>query len=185
MPITHVLRYTIPEMGTKAKRDEPKAIQMVNLRPGQAADREAILALMRPGDYNRVNLKPTGFIVAETEGQIVGIGQIKRHRDGTPELASLVVAEPYRQQGIAGRIVQQLVDQHQQAHPTEGLYLFCLAALEHYYQRFGFQTVKRQQLPWPLWSMHLLGNSIGRLVHLAGGPAIHIRAMYHAARANA
>lgn len=185
MPIIQDLRYTIPEMPTKAKRDEPKAIQMVNLRPGQAADRGAILALMRPGDYNRVNLQPLCFIVAEVQGQIVGIGQIKRHRDGTPELASLVVAEQYRQQGIGGRIVQELVDQHQRAHPTEGLYLFCLAELEHYYQRFGFQTVKRAQLPWPLWSMHLFGNSIGRLVHFAGGPIIQIRAMHHPARSKA
>lgn len=152
---------------------------MVNLRPAQAADRAAILALMRPGDYNRINLQPTCFLVAEAAGQIVGIGQIKRHRDGTPELASLVVAEAYRRQRIGRQLVQALVERHRHTHPTEPLYLFCLVELQSYYGQFGFQTVNRSTLPWPLWLMHRLGNGIGHLVGLAGGPIIQIIAMQH------
>lgn len=153
---------------------------MVNLRPAQAADRAAILALMRPGDYNRINLQPTCFRVAEAAGQIVGIGQIKRHRDGTPELASLVVAEAYRRQGIGGHLVQALVEGHRHTHPTEPLYLFCLVELQRYYAQFGFQKVNRSTLPWPLWLMHWLGNGIGSLVRRFGGPAIQVIAMKYA-----
>lgn len=152
---------------------------MVNLRPAQATDRAAILALMRPGDYNRINLQPTCFLVAEAAGQIVGIGQIKRHHDGTPELASLVVAEAYRHHGIGSQVVRALVERHHQAHLGEPLYLFCLVELQSYYGQFGFQTVNRSTLPWPLWRMHWLGNSIGHLVGLVGGPKIQIIAMQH------
>jgi len=132
---------------------------------------------MRPGDYNRINLQPTCFLVAEVAGQIVGIGQIKRHRDGTPELASLVVAEPYRRQGIGGQLVQALVARHRHAHPAEPLYLFCLVELQSYYAHFGFQPVNRSTLPWPLWLMHWLGNSVGGLSRRFGGPIIQVVAM--------
>jgi hypothetical protein len=58
--------------------NEPSTI---HIRLASKADRKAILSLMRPGDYNPINLKGAGFVVAEADGQIIGIGQIKRHRN--------------------------------------------------------------------------------------------------------
>ena len=79
------------------------------IRPAIEADRAAILSLMRPSDFNRINLRPACFLVAEEAGQVIGIGQIKRHRDGTPELASLVVAAHRRGEGIGQALVGALV----------------------------------------------------------------------------
>ncbi len=155
----------------------------VHLRPATAADRQAILGLMRSGDYNRTNLRPSCFLVAEAEGNtagtnaVIGIGQVKRHWDGTPELASLVVAEAYRGQGIGGVIVQALVERHFAGQASEALYLFCLSTLATYYQRFGFRCVERCHLPWPLRLMHWLGNTLGQLVSRFGSTPFAVVAM--------
>ncbi|MEZ4679583.1 MAG: GNAT family N-acetyltransferase [Caldilineaceae bacterium] len=140
----------------------------MQIRPATTTDRTAILALMRPRDYNRIHLQPICFLIAEEDARVVGIGQIKRHWDGTPELASLVVDETKRGQGIGRALVRALVAHHFAQHPAEVLYLFCLSTLEHYYQPFGFQRAVRQELPWPLAVMHLAGNGIGQIADIIG-----------------
>lgn len=138
----------------------------LQIRPATEADRPAILALMRPRDYNRINLQPACFIVADVDGQVIGIGQIKRHRfDGAPELASLVVAEGQRRRGIGSAIVQALLARHQGT-----LYLFCLVGLERYYERFGFRRVERSQLPGSLALLHGLAGLAGKLAQRLGYP---------------
>jgi amino-acid N-acetyltransferase len=144
----------------------------MNIRPATDADRAAILHLMRPRDYNRINLQPSCFVVAEDAGEVIGIGQIKRHREGTPELASLVVAADRRGEGIGSAIVQALVAQHQGA-----LYLFCLAELERFYAALGFERVERRQLPRVLAAIHWLGNGMGRLPHLVGKARLRVIVM--------
>lgn len=142
------------------------------IRPATETDRAAILGLMRPGDFNRVNLRPACFLVAEDRGRVIGIGQIKRHRDGTPELASLVVAADRRGEGIGQALVRALVASHQGP-----LYLFCLVGLESFYTSLGFRRVERPQLPWLLAFIHRLGNGVGRLPLLAGKPRLQVIAM--------
>lgn len=148
------------------------------IRPATEADRSAILGLMRPRDYNRVNLRPKCFLVAEEEGVVIGIGQIKRHRDGTAELASLVVAAERRGQGIGHALVRALVARHQGP-----LYLFCLATLESFYAALGFQQVARRHLPLTLALIHGLGNTFGRLPQLWGGARLQVIAMQTAGTA--
>jgi len=145
---------------------------MILIRPAIEADRSAILRLMRPRDYNRINLQPACFFVAEDAGAIVGIGQIKRHRDGIPELASLVVAPERRGEGIGHALVRALVARHRGP-----LYLFCLAALESFYAELGFQRVARRQLPHTLVFIHWLGNALGRLPNLLGRSRWQVIAM--------
>lgn len=142
------------------------------IRPATEVDRAAILGLMRRGDFNRINLRPACFLVAEDEGRVIGIGQIKRHRDGTPELASLVVAADRRGEGVGQALVRALVASHQGA-----LYLFCLAELEGFYTQLGFQRVERTYLPRLLTMIHGLGNGVGRLPLLAGKPRLQVIAM--------
>jgi amino-acid N-acetyltransferase len=142
------------------------------LRPATEGDKPAILDLMRTADFNRINLKPGCFLVAEEAGHVIGIGQVKRHRDGTPELASLVVAADRRGQGIGSALVRALVARHQ-----GDLYLFCLVQLEGYYERLGFRRVERRKLPTSLAHIHRLGNWVGRLPALLGQPRLQVIAM--------
>ena len=133
------------------------------IRSATEADRTAILGLMRPRDYNRIHLKTECFVVAEEAGRVIGIGQIKRHWEGTPELASLVVAAQRRGKGVGSAIVRALVERH-----TGLLYLFCLVALQGYYEQFGFRRARLAELPVLLAGILLLGNSLGWLPRLIG-----------------
>jgi len=95
--------------------------------------------MVREAGINPMGLDWRRFVVAETvAGDSLGYGQIKRHRDGTRELASLVVREDWRGKGVARAIVQQLM---RQAGPP--LWLMCRSGLVPFYRRFGFVEVRR------------------------------------------
>ncbi len=85
-----------------------------------------------------MGLKWPNFILAvdDETGEIVGSGQIKRHGDGSFELASIATKPAYQHRGIAHKILGQLV----QKHPGV-LYLTCLDYMEPLYQEFGFRTI--------------------------------------------
>ena len=78
------------------------------------------------------------FVVAEaSDGAVVACGQIKPHRDGSQELASLTVTEAWRGRGLARAIIEHLVAGH------EGeLYLMCVERLGPFYEKFGFVAIK-------------------------------------------
>jgi N-acetylglutamate synthase-like GNAT family acetyltransferase len=79
--------------------------QTIITQPAQKSDQAMILGTT---DVDQHTLR---FLVAEVNEQ-VGIGQIKRHLDGSCELASLVVQMPYRQRGIGSLLVTALIKEH-------------------------------------------------------------------------
>jgi len=115
----------------------------ISLRPAQAADQATIHDLVQASQLNPLSLKWQHFIVAvNSSGQIVGIGQIKTHGDGSRELASIAVVPSRRRQGIAQAIILQLL---QSSQPP--LYLTCRAAMGPFYARFGFAEVSIEKMP--------------------------------------
>ncbi len=77
------------------------------------------------------------FVVAvDDQGRVVGCGQIKDHRGGARELASLVVSPEWRGRGVGGAIIQWL---KRQAGPP--LWLMCRSGLVRFYREFGFDLV--------------------------------------------
>jgi N-acetylglutamate synthase-like GNAT family acetyltransferase len=83
------------------------------------------------------------FVVAEEDGVIVGVGQVKTHRDRSRELASIAVLPARQGQGIGRSLIETLLARE----PGAVLYLTCRRELEGFYQRFGFRTVKRAEYP--------------------------------------
>src|SRR5206468_11470410 len=83
----------------------------------------------------------TNFLVAEEDSAAVGIGQVKRHHDGTRELASMVVVPERRGQGVGGAIIEKLIADH----PGEVLHLTCRRQLAGYYEKFGFKVVDESE----------------------------------------
>jgi amino-acid N-acetyltransferase len=79
--------------------------------------------------------------VDESE-RVIGCGQVKPHRDGSQELASIAVLPEYRQRGVASSIIHHLVS----THPAP-LYLTCRASLKAFYARFGFRTLSSPEMP--------------------------------------
>ena len=112
------------------------------LRAACEADFPAIRALIR-----QVGINPTGlawqrfWVAVDEEGRLAGCGQVKPHRDGTRELASIAVVPEWRGQGVASTIIQRLIVEH-----PGRLYLTCRASMGTYYERFGFRKVAEDEL---------------------------------------
>ena len=114
----------------------PAAIQ---LRP--ATDREAgrIRSLILRVRINPTQLDWRRFVVAvDPAGRLVGCGQVKPHRDGSRELASIAVRPAWRRRQVASAIVAEL----QRLHPPP-LWLTCRPKLIGFYERLGFQIVEQ------------------------------------------
>ena len=111
---------------------------MITIRPATAADQSAIVALIRAVDINPMDLKWPHFVLAvdEATGAVVGTGQIKRHRDGSRELASIATDPAYQRRGIAHQIIDRLLAQH-----SGVLYLTCMDYMESLYTQFGFRAI--------------------------------------------
>ena len=113
------------------------------LRAAREEDAKTIRKLVIQGGINPTGLKWTRFVVAEApSGEVIACGQVKPHRDGTRELASIVVRPDWRGRGVARAIIEHLLEQH----PGE-LYLMCRSALGPLYEKFGFQPVADDEMP--------------------------------------
>jgi len=74
-------------------------------------------------------------------GEVIGCGQVKRHRDGSRELASLAVRLQDRDQGVAQALIARLLDG--QVRP---IYLMCRSDLGLFYNKFGFHAASKNEL---------------------------------------
>ena len=114
-----------------------------SLRPAQASDQEGIQALIKQVHINPMSLDWRRFVVAvDDKGAFLGCAQLKPHRDGSIELASLAVVPAYQGQGIGSALIQHLL----QAAPRP-VYLTCRHTLGPYYERFGFRIVNFKERP--------------------------------------
>lgn len=114
----------------------------MNLRPATQADEKIINRIVRAVGINPMSLDWRRFLVAEDDGQVVGIGQIKPHGDGSRELASIAVIPERRGQGIASAIIRALLEKERGE-----IYLLCRNELESFYARFGFRKIGRDEMP--------------------------------------
>lgn len=115
---------------------------MFKLRRAVEEDDAAIRALIKEGRINPTGLKWPRFVVAvNSVGEVVGCGQVKSHRDGSIELASLVVTAEWRGQGLARAIIEYLVCEH-----PEDMYLMCRSSLGDFYARFDFRALQETEM---------------------------------------
>jgi amino-acid N-acetyltransferase len=131
------------------------------LRPARAEDFTAIRRLINQVGINPMGLKWERFILAvDTEEAMIGCGQIKIHRDGSHELASIAVIESWRRRGVASEIIRHLMDNN-----SGRLYLTCRAGLGPFYERFGFRQADSAELsPYYRRLSKLVG--LFRILHL-------------------
>ena len=97
----------------------------------------------------RARLNPAGlhweqFVVGERDGRAVGVAQLRRHRDGTKELASLVVEPGAREHGIATQMVDALL-----ADETAAVYALIDRRFADHFARWGFRQAGPGELPHP------------------------------------
>jgi len=134
----------------------------VRLRAAFDRDQADIRRIVRAARINPSGLEWQRFIVAEEGGAIVGVGQVKPHRDGTRELASIAVVPDHQGRGIGSEIVKALVAREH----GEVLHLTCRARLQGYYERFGFQRLEPREYPPYFARMLPILNTLGRLFRI-------------------
>lgn len=66
-------------------------------------------------------------------GVRIGCAQVKSHKDGSLELASVAVVPLYRHQGVAETMIREILKDH-----NSPIYLTCRSSLVSFYERFGF-----------------------------------------------
>ena len=113
------------------------------MRKAAARDEPAIFGLIRQGGINPTGIHWERFVVIDSpQGKVIACGQIKPHKDGSWELASIVVEKEWQGQGLARRIIEHLLAQH-----SGPLYLFCESSNMPLYEKFGFKLADENGLP--------------------------------------
>ncbi len=132
-----------------------------SLQPAAAADAKTIRRVI-----NLVGINPTGlswkrFVVAvDGEGSIIGCGQVKPHKDGSLELASIAVLPKWRGKGVARQVIEYLLQQY-----PGRLYLMCRSPLEPLYRKFGFQAIVQEDMPPYFQQISRVAALYHRLAH--------------------
>ena len=111
------------------------------IRSASAADQPAIKAIVRAARLIPVSLDWPRFLIAQWGQDIIGVGQVKPHKDGTRELASIAVVPEWQGQGIGSLIIRALL-----AREPATLHLTCLPQNETYYLRFGFRRIPHAEM---------------------------------------
>ena len=130
-----------------------------SIRPATRTDQATIRRMIREAGINPMSLHWQHFLVAEQGGETIGIGQVKPHRDGSRELASMAVAPALQGQGVGSAIIRERLARHGQG----VLHLTCLTGRQGYYERFGFRRLGRAEYPPYFRRLVPVFNSIGRL----------------------
>ena len=111
--------------------------KLFTLRQAAQADFSEIRDLIDAVGINPMGLDWRRFIIAvDVEDHLVGCGQVKPHRDGSLELASIAVRPEWRKQGVARAIIVQLLETH-----PRPVYLVCRNRLGTFYEKLGFVNI--------------------------------------------
>jgi N-acetylglutamate synthase-like GNAT family acetyltransferase len=146
---------------------------MMHIRPATAADQAAITAIVRAARLNPLDLDWRRFLVAEADGQITGVVQVRPHSDGSRELASLAVLPAQQGRGVGGALIGALLERERGP-----LHLMCEEHLAGYYARFGFRRLALDEMPRHFRRFARLVQIIGFFARLAGqrvGLAVMVR----------
>lgn len=134
------------------------AMSAAQIRPARADEQALIRQMVREARLDPTELHWSHFVVAEQDGAVIGIGQIRPYRR-CRELGSLVVLPAYRESGVGGQIITALLAQE-----TGDVYLECQSRLASYYSRFGFAPIPWWHAPMPLKFKAGFSGMIGRLL---------------------
>ena len=113
------------------------------IRPALEAESSQIKDLIHEVGINPTGLDWRRFLVAvDDSGRVIGCGQIKPHGGDILELASIAVNPERQGQGIARKIIEQLLEQN-----PRPLYLMCIEHNGPMYEKFGFRALGYDESP--------------------------------------
>src|SRR5439155_10392486 len=116
------------------------------LRAARAGDLPAIERLLTKSQLPLAGVAEAleGFVVAESDGAIVGTAALEFCRDNAL-LRSVAVAPEWRSRGLGRALVTRVIADAE-AQGIRALYLLTTTA-EHYFPSFGFHQIARDQVP--------------------------------------
>src|SRR4051812_3984784 len=116
------------------------------LRSARPSDLPAIERLLTSSQLPIVGVADAlrGFIVAESEGTIVGSAALEVCRDNAL-LRSVAVAPEWRSRGLGRALVTRVIADAE-ARGLRALYLLTTTA-EHYFPSLGFHQIARDEVP--------------------------------------
>ena len=127
----------------------------VTVRRAREDDQPVIAAMVRGARLNPAGLHWQRFVVAECEGDALGVAQLRRHSDGAIELASMVVDADSRGRGIATQMVDALL-----ADEPAPVYTLIDRRFVGHFTRWGFAPVEAGQLPRTVARVYLIGRVV-------------------------
>lgn len=113
------------------------------IRPATEADAPAIKALISAARLNPRDLDWRRFLVADETGAVVACAQVRVHRAGSRELASVAVRADRRGSGI-GRAISEAAIAREAVRP---LHLYTESRTEAFWARLGFRVVDGDGVP--------------------------------------
>lgn len=142
------------------------------IRAATAADQETIRALIAQARINPMGLHWPNFLLAQAaDGSVIGAGQVKPHRDGSRELASIATLPGRQRGGVATALIRELIRREQGV-----LYLYCATRNKEFYPRFGFYEVSAPDLPPEIRRIVQVGQFLARLAR-SWGSQVGLHAM--------
>ena len=141
----------------------------VTIRSAVETDQTTIESFIHQAKINPRNLRWERFLVAEENGKIVGIRQVKIHSGGTREVGSGFVIPEYRRQGISAQLMSAILDQEKGP-----LYLMCRDRRTYYYEPFGFRQIAVNELPEDFRKEYRIGRIITSLFSLLSKDKVRI-----------
>ena len=133
----------------------------ITIRPAREDDQQTIVSFIRQAKLNPRNLHWEHFLVAEENGQLIGVRQVKIYEQGTREVASGFVLPEYRRQGISANLMNELL-----ARESGPLYTMVSDKRTRYYEQFGFRPVAVDQLPADFRKEYRIGRIVTTLISL-------------------
>jgi len=133
----------------------------VNIRPARQEDQQTIVSFIQQARINPRHLHWQNFLIAEENGKVVGIRQVKVYADGSREVASGFVLPEYRRQRISAHLMNELL-----ARETGPLYTMVNEKRAPYYERFGFRRVDIHQLPSDFRKEYRIGRIVTSLMSI-------------------
>lgn len=142
------------------------------LRPALPEDEAQIRALVRAEKLNPTGIAFPTFHVVSVAGTIVGAAQIRRHRDGSREFGSLVVAPDFRGCGIGRALIHALL-----ARERGRLHVITSRHGAKTWERLGFRRVSGWAAPPAIRRNLLIGRAFGLLARLRGRRPLGLRVL--------
>ncbi|HEX4684774.1 MAG TPA: arsenic resistance N-acetyltransferase ArsN2 [Gemmatimonadaceae bacterium] len=117
------------------------------IRSARPSDLAGITALLKASDLPIVGVAESldGFLVSETDGDIVGVVGLEACCSEYALLRSTAVAPAWRGRGLGRQLVERAIASAE-SRGFHALYLLTTTA-ERYFPSFGFSTVARDVVP--------------------------------------